>query len=93
MCRGARVGAIPLPNKISHTDVLERTTLDPNPKVAGRPIDLENLYAHVKNLGGYDVISAKKKGWREVALVFGIGNANAAAYAHALKTLYYKNLA
>ncbi|KAI4237117.1 MAG: hypothetical protein LQ352_007957 [Teloschistes flavicans] len=69
------------------------TTLDPNPKVAGRPIDLENLYAHVKNLGGYDVISAKKKGWREVALVFGIGNANAAAYAHALKTLYYKNLA
>ncbi|KAI4196446.1 MAG: hypothetical protein LQ350_006541 [Teloschistes chrysophthalmus] len=69
------------------------TILDPNPKVAGRPIDLHNLYNHVLGLGGYDAVSAKKKGWREVAAMFGIANANAAAYAHALKTLYYKNLA
>ncbi|KAL9586070.1 MAG: hypothetical protein Q9203_003993 [Teloschistes exilis] len=68
-------------------------TLDPNPKVAGRPIDLFQLYNHVLRQGGYDAVSAKKKGWREVAGVFGIANANAAAYAHALKTLYYKNLA
>lgn len=84
---------MPLPDNISDTDKLDRITLDPNPKVAGRPIDLFQLYNHVLRQGGYDAVSAKKKGWREVAGVFGIANANAAAYAHALKTLYYKNLA
>lgn len=47
----------------------------------------------VTSRGGYDAISAEKLAWRKVGQEFNLGSANAAAYAFALKTVYYKNLA
>ncbi len=38
-------------------------------------------------------MTAEKLAWRRVGNDFNLGAANAAAYAFALKTLYYKNLA
>ncbi|KAL8686297.1 MAG: hypothetical protein Q9218_007203 [Villophora microphyllina] len=70
-----------------------KTTLNPAPSVAGTPIDLQKLYNHIVNLGGYDKVCAETKGWRKVALDFDIPEKNEAAYAHQLKTIYYKNLA
>ena len=69
------------------------TTLDPSPRVNGKPIDLQKLYHIVLNLGGYDQVSREKLVWRKVGQEFHLGATNAAAYAHALKTVYYKNLA
>lgn len=43
--------------------------------------------------GGYDQVSRAKLAWRKVGQAFGLGTNNAAAYAFALKTVYYKNLA
>lgn len=43
--------------------------------------------------GGYDNISHEKLAWRRVGQEFNLGTTNAAAYAFALKTVYYKNLA
>ncbi|KAL8712708.1 MAG: hypothetical protein Q9225_006907, partial [Loekoesia sp. 1 TL-2023] len=69
------------------------TTLDPSPRVNGKPIDLQKLYQIVLNLGGYDQVSREKLAWRKVGQEFHLGATNAAAYAFALKTAYYKNLA
>lgn len=38
-------------------------------------------------------MSAEKLAWRKVGQEFNLGASNAAAYAFALKTVYYKNLA
>ena len=67
--------------------------MDFNTRVAGRHIDLYRLFKVVNARGGYDAISAEKLAWRKLGQEFGLGNANAAAYAFALKTAYYKNLA
>ena len=70
-----------------------RTTVDFQARVNGKHIDLHKLYNHVTSRGGYDVVSAEKLAWRRVGQDFNLGTTNAAAYAFALKTLYYKNLA
>ncbi|KAL9604678.1 MAG: hypothetical protein Q9219_000398 [cf. Caloplaca sp. 3 TL-2023] len=69
------------------------TTLDKAPRVNGKPIDLARLYRIVIDLGGYDQVSREKLAWRKVGQEFNLGATNAAAYAFALKTVYYKNLA
>ncbi|KAL9127554.1 MAG: hypothetical protein Q9217_003596 [Psora testacea] len=62
-------------------------------RVAGKVIDLQKLYDIVTARGGYDAVSAEKLAWRKIGVDFNLGSANAAAYAFALKTTYYKNLA
>ncbi|KAL8768838.1 MAG: hypothetical protein Q9209_005019 [Squamulea sp. 1 TL-2023] len=69
------------------------TALDAAPRVNTKPIDLQKLYQVVLDLGGYDQVSRAKLEWRKVGQTFGLGSTNAAAYAFALKTVYYKNLA
>lgn len=70
-----------------------RTTLEPSPRVAGKLIDLQKLYHTILKLGGYDQVSRTKLAWREVGREFHLGAQNAGAYAFALKSTYYKNLA
>lgn len=67
-------------------------TLDFQARVNGKHIDLYKLFNIVTSRGGYDVVTAEKLAWRRVGNDFNLGSANAAAYAFALKTLYYKNL-
>lgn len=43
--------------------------------------------------GGYDVVSAERMQWREIAKSFGLGTHHEAAMAFQLKTVYYKYLA
>ncbi|KAL9634766.1 MAG: hypothetical protein Q9164_003895 [Protoblastenia rupestris] len=62
-------------------------------RVAGKTIDLHRLYDIVTSRGGYDAVSGEKLAWRKIGGDFNLGSANAAAYAFALKTTYYKNLA
>ncbi|KAI4113536.1 MAG: hypothetical protein LQ338_008160 [Usnochroma carphineum] len=69
------------------------TTLEPSPRVAGKLIDLQKLYHTILKLGGYDQVSRTKLAWREVGREFHLGAQNAGAYAFALKSTYYKNLA
>lgn len=59
----------------------------------GKHIDLYKLWNAVIARGGYDVVSQEKLAWRKVGQEFNLGATNAAAYAFALKTVYYKNLA
>lgn len=70
-----------------------RINVDFNARVNGKHIELFKLWNVVTSRGGYDAISAEKLAWRKVGMDFNLGNANAAAYAFALKTTYYKNLA
>ena len=67
--------------------------IDFNTRVAGKHIDLYRLFKVVNARGGYDSVSSEKLAWRRLGEEFELGNANAAAYAFALKTTYYKNLA
>ncbi|KAL8867834.1 MAG: hypothetical protein Q9174_005399 [Haloplaca sp. 1 TL-2023] len=69
-----------------------RVILDAHPRVNGKQIDLQELYRTVVSYGGYDQVSREKLAWRKVAHEFGVGATNAAAYAFAMKTVYYKNL-
>lgn len=69
-----------------------RITVDFDARVNGKHIDLHRLYNTVTERGGYDAVTAEKLAWRTVGTIFNLGNTNAAAYAFALKTLYYKNL-
>ncbi|MCJ1392901.1 Chromatin structure-remodeling complex protein rsc9 [Xylographa bjoerkii] len=69
------------------------TSLDVNARVNGKHIDLYTLFGVVNKKGGYDVVSAEKLAWRKVGQDFHLGQTNTAAYAFALKTVYYKNLA
>lgn len=72
---------------------IQRINVDFNARVNGIYINLHKLYRVVKNRGGYDIVSAEKLAWRKVGNEFNLGTANAAAYAFAVKTTYYKNLA
>ncbi|KAF6230863.1 hypothetical protein HO173_010979 [Letharia columbiana] len=67
--------------------------VDLQARVNTKHIDLYKLWNVVRSRGGYDAVSAEKLAWRKVGLDFNLGTANAAAYAFALKTTYYKNLA
>ncbi|MCJ1245380.1 Chromatin structure-remodeling complex protein rsc9 [Trapelia coarctata] len=69
------------------------TPLRTDEKVNGRPIDLYKLYNIVREKGGYDIVSSEKLAWRKVGQEFNLGQTNTAAYAFALKTVFYKNLA
>ena len=69
-----------------------RTQIDWQARVNGKHIDLFKFYNLVTSRGGYDAVSAEKLEWRKVGNEFGLGATNAAAYAFALKTVYYKNL-
>lgn len=71
----------------------DRTPLDLQARVNGKHIDLFKLWNVVAARGGYDAISHEKLAWRRVGQEFNLGTNNAAAYAFALKTVYYKNLA
>ena len=68
------------------------THLDLTARVNGKHIDLFRLLRLVVSRGGYDAVSAEKLAWRSVGQAFSVGATNAAAYAFALKTVYYKNL-
>lgn len=70
-----------------------RINVDFAARVNTKYIDLYKLWNVVTSKGGYDAVSAEKLAWRKVGLDFNLGTANAAAYAFALKTTYYKNLA
>lgn len=70
-----------------------RINVDFQARVNTKHIDLYKLWNVVRSKGGYDAVSAEKLAWRKVGLDFNLGTANAAAYAFALKTTYYKNLA
>ena len=70
-----------------------RTNLDINARVNGKHIDLYKLFEIVLAKGGYDTVSSEKLAWRKVGQDFNLGQTNTAAYAFALKTVYYKNLA
>ena len=67
--------------------------MDLQARVNGKHIDLYKLWNVVIERGGYDLISQEKLAWRRVGQEFNLGTTNAAAYAFALKTVYYKNLA
>ncbi|KAL9047004.1 MAG: hypothetical protein Q9214_000312 [Letrouitia sp. 1 TL-2023] len=69
------------------------TILETTPRVNGKNIDLQKLFNSVISQGGYDQVSREKLAWRRVGQEFHLGSTNAAAYAFALKTVYYKNLA
>ncbi|KAL9626707.1 MAG: hypothetical protein Q9204_007100 [Flavoplaca sp. TL-2023a] len=70
------------------------TALEAAPRVNNKPIDLQKLYQVVLDQGGYDEVSRARLAWRKVGQSFGLGTSNhAAAYAFALKTVYYRNLA
>lgn len=70
-----------------------RIQLDLQARVNGKHIDLFKLWKVVSIRGGYDAVSQEKLAWRKVGTEFNLGTTNAAAYAFALKTVYYKNLA
>ncbi|SLM34566.1 DNA-binding RFX-type winged-helix domain [Lasallia pustulata] len=69
------------------------TPLDLGPRVNGKHIDLFKLFNLVMQRGGYDAVSSEKLAWRKVGQDFNLGQTNTAAYAFALKSVYYKNLA
>ena len=75
------------------TSAMLRINVDFQARVNTKHIDLYKLWNVVRSKGGYDAVSAEKLAWRKVGLEFNLGSANAAAYAFALKTTYYKNLA
>ncbi|KAK5136739.1 hypothetical protein LTR08_002035 [Meristemomyces frigidus] len=71
------------------------TTLDTEPKVGVRRIDLWKLYSRVVDEGGYDLCSdtkAKPLMWRKLAEEFVGKNQYSAAQAFQIKNVYYKNL-
>ncbi|KAK7545999.1 RSC complex subunit Rsc9 [Phyllosticta paracitricarpa] len=72
------------------------TTLERDPKVGQRHINLLRLYKRVCEEGGYDRVSDtrnNKLAWRRIAAEFLPSHANATTQAFLVKTIYYKNLA
>ena len=72
------------------------TTLDPEPKVGVRHLNLLKLYERVVGEGGYDVNSdtkVKPLMWRKFAEEFVGKGPHLAAQAFQVKSAYYKNLA
>ncbi|KAI5370581.1 putative ARID DNA-binding domain, DNA-binding RFX-type winged-helix domain-containing protein [Septoria linicola] len=71
------------------------TTLEAEPKIGVRHIDLFKLYTRVIGDGGYDLCSdtkAKPLMWRRLAEEFIGKNQYTAAQAFQIKNVYYKNL-
>lgn len=77
----------------AHAKCCVRINVDFNIRVTGKHIDLYKLYQIITSRGGYDKVSGEKLAWRNIGGDFHLGSQNAAAYAFALKTTYYKNLA
>nr|POE53517.1 chromatin structure-remodeling complex subunit rsc9 [Quercus suber] len=74
---------------------LTRTTLELEPKIGVRHVDLFTLYKRVVEEGGYDLCSdtkAKPLMWRRLAEEFIGKNQYTAAQAFQIKNVYYKNL-
>lgn len=72
------------------------TTLERDPKIGQRHINLLRLYERVCEEGGYDRVSDTKNNklaWRRIAAEFLPSHANATTQAFLVKTIYYKNLA
>ncbi|KAI9818792.1 MAG: Chromatin structure-remodeling complex protein rsc9 [Pycnora praestabilis] len=69
------------------------TTLDREPRVGSRRVDLLKLYNAVVARGGYDSVSVEKLAWRKLGQEFSLGTTNLPALAFNLKSTYYKNLA
>ncbi|TKA79537.1 hypothetical protein B0A49_00382 [Cryomyces minteri] len=72
------------------------TTLEPEPRVGPRRLDLLRLYKRVVADGGYDLVSDTKKtrlGWRRIAEDFIGKSPHLPAQAFTTKSAYYKNLA
>ncbi|GIZ39585.1 hypothetical protein CKM354_000296400 [Cercospora kikuchii] len=71
------------------------TTLEAEPKIGVRHVDLFKLYTRVVEEGGYDLCSdtkAKPLMWRRLAEEFIGKNQYTAAQAFQIKNVYYKNL-
>lgn len=79
--------------KVANYGFLCRIPVDFGIRVAGKHIELFALYEVVTRRGGYDAVSAEKLAWRKIGGDFQLGVTNAASYAFALKSAYYKNLA
>ena len=69
------------------------TYFDESPRVNTKPINLFALFKDIVARGGYDKVSAEKLLWRKIGQEYNLGQSNAAAYAFALKTTYYRYLA
>ncbi|EMC99591.1 hypothetical protein BAUCODRAFT_101507 [Baudoinia panamericana UAMH 10762] len=81
--------------KLSEYHEKRGTTLEEEPKVGVRHIDLFQLYKRVVEEGGYDLCSdtkAKPLMWRRFAEEFVGKNQYTAAQAFQVKNIYYKNL-
>ena len=86
---------LPLRSRKAKICPLPRTSLEPEPKVGIRHIDLLKLYQRVVEEGGYDLCSdtkAKPLMWRKLAEEFVGRNPYTAAQAFQIKNVYYKNL-
>jgi hypothetical protein len=76
--------------------LMRSTTLEAEPKVANRHLDLLRLYKRVVEEGGYDKVSDTKGNrlaWRRIAGEFLPGSSRLTTEAFLIKSAYYKNLA
>ncbi|KAL1637504.1 Chromatin structure-remodeling complex protein rsc9 [Neofusicoccum ribis] len=83
-------------NKLEEYHAKRGTTLDREPKVGQRHLDLFRLYSRVCEEGGYDKVSDTKNNklaWRRIAAEFIPSNLNPTTQAFIVKSHYYKNLA
>ncbi|KAK8157734.1 RSC complex subunit Rsc9 [Phyllosticta citrichinensis] len=83
-------------NKLEHYHASRGTTLERDPKIGQRHINLLRLYERVCEEGGYDRVSDTKNNrlaWRRIAAEFLPSHANPTTQAFLIKTIYYKNLA
>ena len=69
------------------------TTLDPEPRIGNKHVDLLRLFKAVVAKGGYDVVCTEKLGWRTLGIDFGLDKGNLLTLAFSMKSAYYKNLA
>ncbi|KAF2091340.1 hypothetical protein K490DRAFT_32897 [Saccharata proteae CBS 121410] len=83
-------------NKLEEYHAKRGTTLEREPKVGQRHLDLLRLYKRVCEEGGYDRVSdtkGNKLAWRRIAAEFLPPSSNATTQAFVVKNAYYKNLA
>ncbi|KKY21018.1 putative rsc complex subunit rsc9 [Diplodia seriata] len=83
-------------NKLEDYHAKRGTTLDREPKVGQRHLNLFQLYQRVCEEGGYDKVSDTKNNklaWRRIAADFIPPDQNPTTQAFIVKKAYYKNLA
>ncbi|KAK0654250.1 Chromatin structure-remodeling complex subunit rsc9 [Lasiodiplodia hormozganensis] len=83
-------------NKLEDYHAKRGTTLDREPKVGQRHLNLFHLYKRVCEEGGYDKVSDTKNNklaWRRIAADFIPPDQNPTTQAFIVKKAYYKNLA